>query len=600
MLPNALRRANRLTRRLKNPTHLGIQTLEDRSTPTVSSIVGNLNGTAIPAGDTIWFSSVAKIGGLGANQVTLHVENASIQFTVGTTHFNVPVPNGEIVFTPGATSTTSTYDPNDNDWDVAVPSSGTGNVFLSGVEFPVAANLPGGIKNVTWSANFWTDTAGVNVNWQWGAAVYRSFSTDYNAVGVKPVDSNHFAPYTNGNKAGTPENFKASVTGGGTGGGGTNYTGNLTPGKGVNPQVGDGTQDYPYPSSNPLTSIAFNESTVLKAANLDTTNGYFELWYSDEHALALGVGTVIVNTASGTTTTNYPIAPLTSDPGVVNDPAVGSTIASGDQAGTDVSGRPMFPSLFITDITNNPNNRSGDWQWGGTAYQPSTVFGAWKSFTRTVDYTTGNPAVSVGTGVDPARNGWNLGAGSDAPPGNVTNEGYGAEVRWSLSDLQAAGVLVPGHNYRFYVIVHDGDQNKAGGDAGQASFQYSYPGVAGSMATLSGKVTLNDSLATPLQGVTINLIDATGAVVMSTTTAADGTYSFTGIAPGTYTVQQYLDPAVFDPTIYYAVSDSVGTVGGTQDGSIVDVNDIGSVVLSAGSVGINYNFVDGMTNTNPG
>ena len=44
---------------------------------------------------------------------------------------------------------------------------------------------------------------------------------------------------------------------GALGGGGTNYTGNFTPNAGVKPSLGDGVSDYPYPSSNPLTSIAF-------------------------------------------------------------------------------------------------------------------------------------------------------------------------------------------------------------------------------------------------------------------------------------------------------------------------------------------------------
>src|SRR5262249_40418608 len=152
-----------------------------------------------------------------------------------------------------------------------------------------------------------------------------------------------------------------------------------------------------------------------------------------EHALALGVGTVIVKTTSGTTTTNYPITPMTGNPSTAHNPSIGSTATTGDQAGVDISGRPMAPSLVITDITSDPNNRSGDWQWGGAAYAPTDVFGTWKSFTRTVDYTTSTPTITIDTGVDPAKNNWNLGAGSDAAPAGLTNEGYGAEVRWSLA-----------------------------------------------------------------------------------------------------------------------------------------------------------------------
>src|SRR5439155_23654106 len=111
---------------------------------------------------------------------------------------------------------------------------------------------------------------------------YKSgFGSDYNPLNVKPVDNKDLSAYHNGDQSGTPEAFKSLIAAGATGGGGSNYTGNFTSAKAVKPTLGDGLQDYPYPSSSPLTSVAFNESTVLKAANLDTTNGYFQVWYSD-------------------------------------------------------------------------------------------------------------------------------------------------------------------------------------------------------------------------------------------------------------------------------------------------------------------------------
>src|SRR5256885_16974793 len=60
----------------------------------------------------------------------------------------------------------------------------------------------------------------------------------------------------------------------------------------------------------------------------------------------------------------------------------------------------------------------------------------------------------------PAKNHWTL-PGGDPVPGGLSDEGFGAEVRWNVS-------LVAGHSYRLQVIVHDGDQNKAGGDSGEA------------------------------------------------------------------------------------------------------------------------------------
>src|SRR5206468_2698090 len=120
------------------------------------------------------------------------------------------------VFTPGATSASTTFDPADNDWDTGVPSGGTGDVFMTGMALPVPNGLPGGIKSVTWSAAFWSDTAGISVNWKWAAAAYKSFGTDYNALGVKPADSKDLSVYHNADQSGTPEAFKSAVTGGAT------------------------------------------------------------------------------------------------------------------------------------------------------------------------------------------------------------------------------------------------------------------------------------------------------------------------------------------------------------------------------------------------
>ena len=114
-------------------------------------------------------------------------------------------------------------------WVTRVPSSGlAGNTFFSALSYLVPTNLPGGIKNVTWSGTISSDTPGVSVQWKWAAAVYTTFSSDYNAVGVKPVDDTKASIYKNSDHAGTPENFKSFVIGGATGGGGSNYTGSLS------------------------------------------------------------------------------------------------------------------------------------------------------------------------------------------------------------------------------------------------------------------------------------------------------------------------------------------------------------------------------------
>jgi len=166
---------------------------------------------------------VLKPKGLGSTPVTIHFTNQ----TITSANFGpLPVPNASVTFDPAAVSATTNFV--GGMWVTTVPSNLKGNTFLSGLSYPVPSNLPGGIKNVTWSGTISVDTPGVSVNWQWAGAVYTTFSTDYNLLGVKPVDDPTHSQYQNKDHAGTPENFKPYVIGGGTGGGGSNYTGGLS------------------------------------------------------------------------------------------------------------------------------------------------------------------------------------------------------------------------------------------------------------------------------------------------------------------------------------------------------------------------------------
>jgi hypothetical protein len=92
----------------------------------------------------------------------------------------------------------------------------------------VPANIPGGLNPVTWSGTISSDTPGVTIQWQCAAAVYTNFSSNYTALGVKPMDDKTLSQYQNSDHAGTPENFKQFVIGGATGGGGSNFTGNCS------------------------------------------------------------------------------------------------------------------------------------------------------------------------------------------------------------------------------------------------------------------------------------------------------------------------------------------------------------------------------------
>ena len=190
-----------------------------------SCIRANFNGTAIPATRVIWFNSIVKVTG-GATDVT--VTGGHITFTVNSTVYSLPVPDNHITFSSVATQATTTFDNVANRWETVVPSSYSGNVFMAGLPYPLATGLPGGIKNVEWCTDFATSTAGASFQWKWAAAVYTNFTTNMNAIGVKPIDGGNNNPYPNSDHAGTPENFKTFVVGGARGGGGSNFTGSYS------------------------------------------------------------------------------------------------------------------------------------------------------------------------------------------------------------------------------------------------------------------------------------------------------------------------------------------------------------------------------------
>ena len=207
--------------------------------PTVTTISSTFNGTAIPRAQCL-VQQRRQSEWSGRNPVTIHLTDATI--TSGS--FSVDVPDA--VITVAIATSIDHVRPATNTWITTVPRNYSGNVFLAGATLEAPGGLPGGIKPVVWQADFTTDTPGVNINWTWAAAVYTNFNTDYNALGVKPIDGSTANPYANSHHAGTPENFTSFVFGGARGGGGSNFTGSYSATKSVKPSP---IPNQPAPSS---------------------------------------------------------------------------------------------------------------------------------------------------------------------------------------------------------------------------------------------------------------------------------------------------------------------------------------------------------------
>jgi len=226
---------------------------------------------------------------MSQNKVQIFVTSGKITFTVGSQTYNLNVPEGRIILDPTATSATTTFD--GVQWITTVPAVAPsshqqqfdvdGEIFATGLPWQVpAGGLPGGIKNVSWSAAYWTDTPGITLKWEWGAAAYTSFVTDptnYNNIGVKPTDDQrgpcNFQNSTN-DRAGTPENYKPYWVLGATGDDKGDYVGDWTRDTGVVPSVTPVTVDpnplvfTPVPagvSSSPAVVTVTNNNESLSA-----------------------------------------------------------------------------------------------------------------------------------------------------------------------------------------------------------------------------------------------------------------------------------------------------------------------------------------------
>ena len=257
------------------------------------------------------------------------------------------------------------------------------------------------------------------------------------------------------------------------------------------------------------------------------------LFYNDEHAMLLGIRTA-----------SQPVSPFVPTAGSVAGAVANPQV--GDPTATDPSGRPFFPSLFITDITDDPDSRAGDWQFGGTPMPPTAVFGTWKGGTRS--------GADFALDKDPAKNDYDLdGTGTlqpDPVPAGLENQGYGSEVRWDVNALVAAGKIQTGRLYRMQVMVHDGDQNKDGGDVGQACALVSVTTVPPPPPSACPPPTGQECTS----GIVGFLLRYTGPARGATTltfTGSNGasvTYTLASLTPGTVLVGPPDDPFTLDAT----------------------------------------------------
>jgi len=93
---------------------------------------------------------------------------------------------------------------------------------------------------------------------------------------------------------------------------------------------------------------------------------------------------------------------------------------------------------------------------------------------------------------------------------------------------------------------------------------------------------IRDAGEEPIPGVTIYLLDAADKRIASTVTAADGTYQFVDLDPGTYGLEE------IQPAGFLDGNERVGSAGGVLSGN----DRMAKILLAPGEKGVDYNFCE--------
>jgi MBG domain (YGX type)/Bacterial Ig-like domain (group 3) len=197
-------------------------------------IRSDFRNVAVGGGNTIWFNSIFKVRDVTKQLVHVSFYQGTVQFqytdaTGKVLTVNQALPDAQITIDPSAAAASTAFDTVNNVWNTTIPWDLDDNAFLTGLPWTVpSAGLPGDVEPVTVCGTFASDVANIYIGWRWAAAVYSSFGSDNNTLGVKPMDTDHDNHGTNRDRVGTPENYKQFVIPGARGKGAENYTGSYS------------------------------------------------------------------------------------------------------------------------------------------------------------------------------------------------------------------------------------------------------------------------------------------------------------------------------------------------------------------------------------
>jgi SdrD B-like domain len=145
-----------------------------------------------------------------------------------------------------------------------------------------------------------------------------------------------------------------------------------------------------------------------------------------------------------------------------------------------------------------------------------------------------------------------------------------------------------GHHGFGVVFGHGHDNNgHGGGQQNSGASSTTTDVLSGTVYQDSNGDGAIDTGDTGMAGVEVDLVNASGTVVAKATTAADGSYSFSNMAAGTYSIQ-----VVPPDSSYLMIPPTTGTAGGSADPSWAAVDNV-QVANNTNGTGYNFGMAQG-------
>lgn len=142
------------------------------------------------------------------------------------------------------------------------------------------------------------------------------------------------------------------------------------------------------------------------------------------------------------------------------------------------------------------------------------------------------------------------------------------------------------------IILGSGGAGSVSGSAGNDFAEIVLSSISGKVFLDTNNNGVQNGADTNIAGVTIELLNAASALIATTTTDATGNYSFTGLAPGTYSVREPVQPLGTSNGITTAGAVPNGGTVGSVSAVAITPSLISTIVLPPNTLSTGNNFAE--------